>query len=169
MLNSQKCITEYYTVCQIYSKYQPNKCPMACNEMVFNGSEVLTAVVMKSTIFWDIMLCSPLRVNQRFGGGTYRLHLQGWRLSWASDQRERWWRHVPLKSKLTFNGLQGIISQKIGLFVFNSVLWATFPQFYLNPFNLSKEKYNINLLLFIIPPWLSEFGHQFNISSFTWR
>jgi hypothetical protein len=27
------------------------------------GFEVLTAVVMKSTIFWDITPCSPLRVN----------------------------------------------------------------------------------------------------------
>jgi hypothetical protein len=38
--------------------------------------EVLTAVVMKSTIFWVITLCKPLRVNRRFGG-IYRLHLQG--------------------------------------------------------------------------------------------
>jgi hypothetical protein len=29
---------------------------------------------MKSTIFWDIKPCSPLRVNRRFGG-TYRLHM----------------------------------------------------------------------------------------------
>jgi hypothetical protein len=36
--------------------------------------EVLTAVVMKSSIFWDITSCSPLKVNRRFGG-TYRLHL----------------------------------------------------------------------------------------------
>jgi hypothetical protein len=28
------------------------------------GSEVLTAMVMKSHIFWDIMLCSPLKVNR---------------------------------------------------------------------------------------------------------
>jgi hypothetical protein len=28
------------------------------------GFEVLTAVVMKSSIFWDIMLYSPLEVNQ---------------------------------------------------------------------------------------------------------
>jgi hypothetical protein len=27
------------------------------------GFEVLTAVVMKSTIFWDITPCSPLKVN----------------------------------------------------------------------------------------------------------
>jgi hypothetical protein len=30
------------------------------------GFEVLTAVVMKSTIFWDITPCSPLKVNRRF-------------------------------------------------------------------------------------------------------
>jgi hypothetical protein len=40
------------------------------------GFEVLTAVVMKSTIFWDMTLCSPLKINRRFGR-TYRLHLQG--------------------------------------------------------------------------------------------
>jgi hypothetical protein len=40
------------------------------------GFEVLTEVVMKSTIFWDITPCSPLSVNRRFGE-TYRLHLQG--------------------------------------------------------------------------------------------
>jgi hypothetical protein len=39
------------------------------------GFEVLTVVVMKSTIFWDITPCSPLSVNRRFGG-TYCLHLQ---------------------------------------------------------------------------------------------
>jgi hypothetical protein len=40
------------------------------------GFEVLTVVVMKSTIFWDITPVSPLSVNRRFEG-TYRLHLQG--------------------------------------------------------------------------------------------
>jgi hypothetical protein len=30
------------------------------------GYEVPTAVVMKSTIFWDITPCSPLKVNQHF-------------------------------------------------------------------------------------------------------
>jgi hypothetical protein len=32
------------------------------------GSEVLTPVVMKSTIFWDITPFSPLKVNRSFGG-----------------------------------------------------------------------------------------------------
>jgi hypothetical protein len=27
------------------------------------GVEILTAVVMKSTVFWDITPCSPLKVN----------------------------------------------------------------------------------------------------------
>jgi hypothetical protein len=44
----------------------------------FGGFEVLTAVAMKSTIFWDEMLCNLKRVC-RFGG-TFRLHRQGGRV-----------------------------------------------------------------------------------------
>jgi hypothetical protein len=51
------------------------------------GFEVLTAVVVKFSIFWDITPCSPLKVDRRFGG-TYRLHLQGRRISRARNQRE---------------------------------------------------------------------------------
>jgi hypothetical protein len=47
---------------------------------IFTGFEVLRAVVKKSTIFCDIMQYSPLSVNRRFGG-TYRLHLQGRKIS----------------------------------------------------------------------------------------
>jgi hypothetical protein len=35
---------------------------------IFVGFEVLIAVVMKSSIFWDITLCKPLKVNRRFRG-----------------------------------------------------------------------------------------------------
>jgi hypothetical protein len=52
------------------------------NRYVYVGFEVLTAVVMKRTIFWDITPCSPLKVNQRLGR-TCRLHLQGRRISKA--------------------------------------------------------------------------------------
>jgi hypothetical protein len=52
-------------------------------------SDTLTAVVMKSTIFWDITPCSPLKVGWRFGA-TYRLHSQG-RISRAKEQRESRW------------------------------------------------------------------------------
>jgi hypothetical protein len=48
------------------------------------GFEVLRAVVMKSTIFWDITPCSPLKLKQRFGG-TYRLYHQGRRISRARN------------------------------------------------------------------------------------
>jgi hypothetical protein len=39
------------------------------------GPEVLTAVVMKSSISWDIMACGPLKVSGSFEG-TCRSHLQ---------------------------------------------------------------------------------------------
>jgi hypothetical protein len=44
------------------------------------GFKVLTAVVMESTIFWDITPCSPLKINRRLGGKC-RLRLQGRRIS----------------------------------------------------------------------------------------
>jgi hypothetical protein len=52
--------------------------------------EVLIAVVMKVSIFWDITPCSPLKVNGRFGG-TCRLHIQGQRISQAGNQGEGRW------------------------------------------------------------------------------
>jgi hypothetical protein len=62
----------------------------AYNQVRQVGLEVLTAVVMKSTIFWDITPRSLLKVNRRFGG-TYRLHLHGWRISRARNQRKSRW------------------------------------------------------------------------------
>jgi hypothetical protein len=58
------------------------------------GFEVLTAVVMKSSIFWDIMPCSPLEISRRFGG-IYRLHLQGRIINRARNQRESRWHSLP--------------------------------------------------------------------------
>jgi hypothetical protein len=37
--------------------------------------EVLSAVSMKSSFFWDITLCNPIKINRRLGP-THRLHLQ---------------------------------------------------------------------------------------------
>jgi hypothetical protein len=54
------------------------------------GFEVLTAVVMKSTTFWNITQCTLFKVNRSFGG-TCRLHLHGRKISRARDQRERRW------------------------------------------------------------------------------
>jgi hypothetical protein len=42
------------------------------------GFEVFTAVVVKSSVFWDITSCSLLKVNRRFGETRgFRLHNRG--------------------------------------------------------------------------------------------
>jgi hypothetical protein len=45
---------------------------------------VLTAVVMKTSVFWDITLCIPLKVNRRFRE-IYWLTFCGLRLSLWSE------------------------------------------------------------------------------------
>jgi hypothetical protein len=42
---------------------------------------------MESLFFWDIMLCSLLKVSQQFKG-TYHLHLQGQRISTTRNLHE---------------------------------------------------------------------------------
>jgi hypothetical protein len=59
---------------------------------------------MKSTIFWDITLCSPLGVIWRFRG-TYHLHLQGWKNNFCK----------------TLNGVHSVTSQKMVLFITTTV------------------------------------------------
>jgi hypothetical protein len=77
----------------------------------------------QSPFSWEITLPSPLIVNLRFGG-TSRLYLQGrsatascWFLAWRILQPWRLRRHVTPQCRLTFNGLHGVISQKILLFI----------------------------------------------------
>jgi hypothetical protein len=60
--------------------------------------EVLVAVVMKSSMFWDI---TPLSTDGCFGG-IYRLHLQGRRIEGrnqyeAGSKLSRKWTHIPPK------------------------------------------------------------------------
>jgi hypothetical protein len=54
------------------------------------GFQILTAVVMKSSVFWEMTPYSPLKVNWSFGG-TCSLHLLGRRISQETDQRESKW------------------------------------------------------------------------------
>jgi hypothetical protein len=63
-------------------------------------------VVMKSSVFWDIVPCSPLKVNRRLGG-TCRLHLQGRRINQPRTSVKEGG-----KQSLNFSGLHGVISQK---------------------------------------------------------
>jgi hypothetical protein len=50
-------------------------CIISLSRAPFVGFEVLTPLVTKNAILWDIMPCNLLKVNQHFGG-TYSLHLQ---------------------------------------------------------------------------------------------
>jgi hypothetical protein len=53
----------------------PSMSHTPCTWQYLVGFEVLTAVMMKSSIFWDITLYSSLKISWHFGG-TYHLHLQ---------------------------------------------------------------------------------------------
>jgi hypothetical protein len=99
------------------------------------GFEVLTAVVVTSTIFWDITPCSPFSVNRCFGR-IYRLHLHGRKnllatcfhagfLLYLFCRPWRWSQYFPPKLRLILNGLHGVISQKIVLFGNHHVLHRT--------------------------------------------
>jgi hypothetical protein len=48
--------------------------------------EVLTAVIMKDTVFWNVTPCSLVEVYQR-SGGAYCVPLQGWIISQESKQQ----------------------------------------------------------------------------------
>jgi hypothetical protein len=56
-------------------------------------------IKLKSSVFWVTAVCSPLNVKWRFQG-ICRLHLQGWRISWARNQQV---------CKQTFNGLCSVM------------------------------------------------------------
>jgi hypothetical protein len=83
--------------------------------ILFVGFEVLTPVVMKSTIFWDKTPCSPLKVSRRFGE-TYRLHLQGRKMTSAACHLLSRWFHLSLffstlKMEVIFSSEMSAVSQ----------------------------------------------------------
>jgi hypothetical protein len=51
------------------------------------GFELLTAVVMRSSIFWHITICSPLKAHRRFRG-ICLVHLQDRRIGQARNQHK---------------------------------------------------------------------------------
>jgi hypothetical protein len=114
------CFESHYVVVSVYSYLGGPKLESTSetrySDRFLLWFEVLTAVVMKSSVFWDITPCNPLSVNRRFGG-TYRLHLQGrrisqassachllssWFLAWLILRPWRWRRHAPPKRQLDF-------------------------------------------------------------------
>lgn len=50
--------------------------------------EILVALAVKSSVFWDITSCSLVKVVNRCFGGKYRPSLQGQRVSQAVNQHE---------------------------------------------------------------------------------
>jgi hypothetical protein len=58
--------------------------------------------ILKSAVFWDIILYSPLKVNRCFGG-TYRLHFG----SKNKLSRKLAWRHLVSRACLFFNPEDG--------------------------------------------------------------
>jgi hypothetical protein len=79
------------------------------------GYEVLGAMFLKCSVFWDVTPFSPLKVNRCFGGtcSLCLLPLLLWLLALFSLQPWMWKRWTAPKFRVTFTGLHVIISQKI--------------------------------------------------------
>jgi hypothetical protein len=77
----------YFITLDIICTFTGPLFPWSRSILVTIGFEALNAVVMKISIFWNVTPCSLLKVNQRFEG-TYRLHLQGRRISQERHQHE---------------------------------------------------------------------------------
>jgi hypothetical protein len=74
--------------------------------------------ITQSSILWDITPCTPSKIS-RFGV-TWRICLLPalrWFLAWLILRPWRGRPHVTPQRRLTFNGLHGVISQKIDLFM----------------------------------------------------
>jgi hypothetical protein len=61
----------------------------------------------------------PLKVIRRFGGKLAICFMSVSILAYSSTLRWRW--HVPPKRRLTFNGVRGVMSQKIEVFITTAV------------------------------------------------
>jgi hypothetical protein len=87
---------------------------------------------MKSIIFWDVTPCSPSSINRRVGG-TYHFHFQGRRNKFSKNQPGSRWQAELIfstlkmeaicspKRRLKLDGLNGVISQKMILFITTAV------------------------------------------------
>jgi hypothetical protein len=80
-----------------FSIYCMCACVCVC---VWGVGGVLTTVVMKSSVFRNITLCSPLK-GDRLLRRTCRLHLQGPKINQVSNQRESRWLCLSLLTNYT--------------------------------------------------------------------
>jgi hypothetical protein len=108
------------------------------------GFEVLTAVVMKNTIFWDITPCSPLKVNQHFGG-TYSLQLQGRRISLARNQRGSGWQAKPASTLVSCSAYSSTLKMEVICYSETSVDFQRTTQRYIQKIGLFKYHVVLNI------------------------
>jgi hypothetical protein len=116
----QMSITCYWTpLCFTFRLY----CHVILLVLSAGGCVVLWTRKSQEVYLWDIRSCSPLKVNQRFGG-ICLLHFQVanrallaaclcWFLASLNLRLWRWRSYIPPKRRLIFTGLYGVISQMI--------------------------------------------------------
>jgi hypothetical protein len=73
--------------------------------------KIVTQFSVKSSVFYDIMPCSLLKISCHFGGTCF-LHIQGGRVSQARSQ---------MKYAATLNGIGGVVTQKIEFLITTAV------------------------------------------------
>jgi hypothetical protein len=109
-----------------------------------------SSLFLKSVIFWDMTPCSPLSFNFATSllAGLLNLFLRPW----------IWRRYVPPKRRLKLNGLHGVISQKIILFITTAVKTSnpTFPLLVLFNDASSSSDYMASIVTMINEKWIGK-------------
>jgi hypothetical protein len=116
-------------------------------------SEVPTSVAMKSTIFWDITPCSPLKVNRCFGG-TYRPRLHGRRISRARNQQKQTEAWQSPKWEPELQNIE-IFFQNYGLSILRVAAWPALRSF-------------LNVILLTILGYLYNWRHFSSCNILNW-
>jgi hypothetical protein len=93
-------------------------------------SEVFTVAGVTNSVFWDITLCIPAKVNQLVGG-TYHLHIQDGRVIKCASFFWRWKQYILTKRRSTLMRLHGRIYQKTEFFKFYNRYGVMYFRFYL--------------------------------------
>lgn len=156
-------------------------CSQILNFLRNVGLEVLAAVVMKQSVFWNVTPCISLQMKWCFGGACH-LHLQGRKISQERNQCESlchllscwllvwlilwtWgWRVLsPLKYQLTFKGVHCIIPWEIELFLGSFwILQSQIEHWCMHFFFHSK----IFLFLFLVCSFLISWCHPVSTKPF---
>jgi hypothetical protein len=83
--------------------------------VAMDETHIRRGIFLKASVF-EITRCSLLKINLRFGG-ICSLHLKGQWIKQTRNWQEAGSKHLPSKLRLTFNGLHGVITRKIEIFI----------------------------------------------------